>query len=112
MFYIQVASVLKGVLHQTLVKGTSGKLVPLVEQLVVDDVISAMILGKQKSNTIRDYMRGKSMLGNVHIADNAAWHIQNERLSVDSVKQYMSSDDYSIVKSLTNDTNTRRGFYG
>lgn len=107
---IQVASVLKGVVHQTLVKGTDGKLVPLIEQLVVDDVISAMILGKQKSNTIRDHLRGKSMLGNVHIADNAAWHIQNGRMTVENVKRYMSPDDYNIVKSLTEITRQRRGF--
>lgn len=107
---IQVASVLKGVVHQTLVKGTDGKLVPLIEQLVVDEVISAMILGKQKSNTIRDHLRGKSMLGNVHIADNAAWHIKNGRLTTDSVKRYMSPDDYNIVKSITEVTRLRRGF--
>ena len=109
---IQLAGVLKGVLHQTLVRGTNGKVVPLIEQLVVDDVTSAMILGKQKSNSIRDHLRGKSALGNIHIADNAAWHIQNGRLDLESVKRYLTPDDYSIVKSITETKVQRRGFDG
>ncbi len=107
---IQLAGVLKGVLHQTLVRGTEGKVVPLIEQIVIDDVTAAMILGKQKSNSIRDHLRGKSALGNVHIADNAAWHIQNGRLTLDSVKRYMSQDDFSIVRSLVETQTQRRGF--
>lgn len=108
---IQLAGVLRGVLHQTLVRTGLGGLVPLAEQLVVDDVIAAMILGKQKSNSIRDYLRGKSALGNVHIADNAAWHIRNGRIHIEDVKNMLSPDDYSLVKAMTQNE-TGRGFYG
>ena len=106
---IQLAGVLKGVLHQTLVR-YKNCVVPLVEILAVDDVTSAMILGKQKSNTIRDHMRGKE--GNVHIADNAVWHIKNRRLDIDSVKGILGSDDYNMVKSIVTAADQRRGFYG
>jgi twitching motility protein PilT len=109
---MQLAGVLKGILHQSLIRSVNGGLVPLVELLAVDDVVSAMILEKQKSNAIRDYMRGKSAFGNVHIADNAAWHIQNGRLSLDNIKNILSQDDYSMAKNISNSQNTRRGFGG
>lgn len=107
---IQLAGVLKGVLYQTLIRSKEGKIVPVIEQLVVDDVTAAMILGKQKSNSIRDHLRGKSALGNVHIVDNAVWHIKNGRLDVESVKNIMSSDDYSLVKSLIQSQEAKKGF--
>lgn len=108
---LQFAGVLKGIMHQYLVRGTGGILVPLIELLAVDDVVSAMILGKQKSNSIRDYMRGKSSKGNVHIADNAAWHISNGRIELADIKNLMTPDDYEIVRSLTS-TERKRGFNG
>ena len=107
---IQLAGVLKGVLYQTLIKSNDGGVIPLVEQLVVDDVTSAMILGKQKPNTIRDHLRGKSALGNVHIADNTAWHIKNNRIGIKSVKGILTPDDYNIVKLLTEQHDTKKGF--
>ena len=108
---IQLAGVLKGVMHQTLVRNKNG-VVPLIELLAVDDVTSAMILSKQKSNTIRDHMRGKSLEGNVHIADNAVWHIQKSRLELKSLKNILNPDDYTMVKSIITTSGQRRGFYG
>ena len=107
---LQLAGVLKGVLHQTLVRGTGGTLSPLIELLVVDDVTAAMILGRQRSNSIRDYLRGKSAMGNVHIADNAAWHIKEGRLSLENVRAILTPDDFGIVKSLTAPNEKKRGF--
>lgn len=107
---IQLAGVLKGILHQTLIRSKTGKVVPIVEQLAVDDVTAAMILGRQKSNSIRDHLRGKSAMGNVHIADNVAWHIKNGRLDIESVKLILSPDDYNMVKALTQSTTVKKGF--
>lgn len=107
---LQLAGVIKGIMHQNLVRGSNGKLVPLVEVLCADDVVAAMILGKQKSNSIRDYLRGKSAMGNVHVADNAVWHIKNGRLSLDNIKPFLSPADYEIVKTLTEPEERRRGF--
>ena len=108
---IQLSGVLKGVMHQTLVRNKTG-VVPLIELLSVDDVTAAMILGRQKSNTIRDHMRGKSSDGNVHIADNAVWHIQNSRLELDSLKNILNPDDFGMVRSIVSSSVQRRGFYG
>lgn len=107
---IQLAGVLRGVLHQTLVCTKSGNVVPVIEQLVVDDVIAAMILGKQKSNSIRDHLRGKAALGNIHVADNVAWHIKNGRLDAESMKNILSSDDYNLVKTLAQAYHAKKGF--
>lgn len=109
---LQLANVLKGVIHQTLVKSATDYIVPLVEQLVVDDVVSAMILQKQKANAIRDYLRGKSKCGNVHIADNAAWHIRQGRLEIESVKNILTLDDYNMVKAILANGHTRSDFHG
>lgn len=107
---LQLAGVLKGVMHQTLVRGSKENLVPLIELMSVDDVTAAMILGKQRSNSIRDYLRGKSSLGNVHIADNAAYHIKEGRLDLESVKPFMTPDDFAIVRSITAPNEKKRGF--
>ena len=107
---IQLAGVLKGVLHQTLVRSKKGGVVPVIEQLVVDDVIAAMILGRQKSNSIRDHLRGKAALGNVHMADNVAWHINNGRLDAQGVKNILSPDDYNLVKTLAQTNDVKKGF--
>ena len=77
---------------------------------MVDDVIAAMILGRQKSNTIRDHLRGKAALGNVHVADNVAWHIKNGRLDASSVKNILSPDDYNLVETLTQAGDVKKGF--
>lgn len=108
----QLASVLKGILHQTLVRGTNGNVLPLVEQLIVDDTVSSMIMQRQRPNAIRDYLRGKSKCGNVHIADNAAWHIQNGRLEVQTIKHLLSPDDYNMVKAILANIQKRGGFDG
>lgn len=107
---LQLAGVLKGVMHQTLVRGPKENLVPLIELMSVDDVTAAMILGKQRSNSIRDYLRGKSSLGNVHIADNAAWHIKEGRLDLENVRLFMTPDDFAIVRSITVPNEKKRGF--
>ncbi len=108
---IQLAGVLKGVMHQTLIKSHTCGVVPLIELMAVDDVTSAMILSKQKSNTIRDHLRGKSVLGNVHIVDNIAWHIKNGRITLDSVKNILNPDDFAMVRTIISSMqNHKRGF--
>lgn len=107
----QIARVLKGVMHQTLIKSTIG-VFPLVEQMVVDEVISSMILGRQKANAIRDHLRSNGITGNIHIVDNAVWHIKNNRLTLESVKPYLSQDDYNTVRAIVGEETKRRGFHG
>jgi len=106
----QVSSVLKGIVHQRLIKSNLGGMTPLVEMLMLDDVASAMIRQRQKSNALRDYLRGKSELGNVHIADNAAWHSKCGRIDIESIKNILLPDDYNIAKSILSERMIRGGF--
>lgn len=108
---LQLSGVLRGILHQRLLRG-SGGMVPLVELLAVDDVIAAMIAGKQKANSIRDHLRSKVAFGNVHAADNAAWHIQNGRISLEAVMPYLSRDDCAMTQAIVGTETTRRGLHG
>ena len=49
-------------------------------------------------------------MGNVHIADNATWHIKNDRLTLENVKPVLAPDDFGIVRTLTESADRRRGF--
>jgi len=108
---MQLAGVLKGVIHQYLVK-SQNDVVPLVEQMAVDDVVAAMIMGRQKTNAIRDHIRGRKGSGSVHIIDNAVWHIKNHRLTLDEVKPYLSPNDFGAVKVIIGEEKKRRSISG
>jgi len=97
---VQLASVLKAVVHQRLVQDTSGGRVPLTEILMVDDVVSGMIRQKQASNSMRDHLRTQKQGGSVHLVDNAVWLCRGGYLSLENVKPILSSDDYSLAKSI------------
>lgn len=97
---VQLSSVLRGIIHQRLVPDLSGGRVPLTEILVVDDVVSGMIRQKQKSNSIRDYLRSQKFGGSVHLVDNVVWLCKNNCLSLESVKNVLSSDDFTLAKSI------------
>lgn len=97
---VQLASVLKAVVHQKLVPSTGGGLTPLVELLIVDDIVSGMIRQKQQSNSLRDHLRSQKLNGNVHLADNVVWHCRNNQIKLESVKNFLSTDDYTIAKSI------------
>ena len=95
----QLSSVLRGVVHQTLVPNIQGGVLPLVEVMYVNDALSGMIRQAQRPNAFRDYIRGHKEVG-VHIVDNAAWHINEGRLDLESVKPFVSPEDYMVVSSL------------
>jgi len=109
---VQLSSVLRGVVHQRLVQNLKSGLVPIVEILMVDDVVSGMIKQKQKSNSLRDYLRSQKNLGSVHLADNIVWHVENARIELDTIKNILSADDYNLAKSILLARNKRTGFGG
>lgn len=96
----QTASVLRGVLNQKLVKSLDGGRVPLVEIMMIDDTISGMIKAKRPTNSFRDNIRSARALGSVHIVDNAVWHIQEGRVTLETVRPFLSDDDLSLVQSI------------
>ena len=107
---IQLASVLRCVIHQRLVPAVSGGRIPLVEILKVDDVVRSMIRNKQQSNSLRDYLRSRSVNGNIHLADNVVWHCNAGLLSLESVQYILSANDYNLAKTLLNKRSG--GMYG
>lgn len=107
---IQLASVLRCVIHQRLVPAVSGGRIPLVEILKVDDVVRSMIRSRQQSNSLRDYLRSRNAQGNIHLADNVVWHCNAGLLSLDSVQYILSANDYNLAKTLLN--KRAGGMYG
>ena len=104
----QVASVLKGVLNQKLIRALDGGRVPLVEIMMIDDTIAGMIKAKRPSNSFRDMIRSSAHMGSVHLVDNAIWHIRERRINVDSVKPYLSDDDMSLLHSILDNGGGRK----
>lgn len=106
---IQLSSVLRGVLHQRLVPDTKKGRLPLVELMMVDDVISSMIKQKQKSNALRDYIRSKKDTGCIHLVDNIVAHIKNGDLDYTTVKFMLSVEDYKLLESIMTSCTVKRG---
>ena len=96
----QLASVLRGVIYQKLVKSSYDKIVPMVEIMMVDDVLASMIKKNSNSNNLKDYIRSKKESGSVHIVDNVVWHVLNRRLAVKDVKNYLSVDDFNMAQTI------------
>lgn len=109
---IQLSSVLRGIVYQRLVPSLQSGLVPLTEVLMVDDVISGMIRQRQKSNSLRDYLRSQKEAGSVHLADNTVWHCKNNRIQLEQAKNILSVDDYSLAKSILNHEQEKKSVFG
>lgn len=105
----QVASVLRGVVSQKLVRSLDGGRVPIVEIMMIDDTIAGMIKQKRPTNSFRDNIRSNRDLGSVHIVDNVLWHIKDNKINLDTVKNIMSDDDMNLLKSIISNTQNRRG---
>ena len=109
---VQLSSVLRGIVHQRLVPNLQGGLIPLAEVLMVDDVISGMIRQRQKSNSMRDYLRSQKEHGSIHLADNAVWHCQNNRFELEQLKNILSGDDYTLAKSILHHEQDKKYAFG
>ena len=97
---VQLASVLRAVIHQKLVPNRSDGRVPLVELLMTDETVAGMIRQKQPSNSIRDYLRSQRLLGNVHIVDNVVWHCRAGHISLEQVQTVLTPEDYALAQSI------------
>lgn len=94
---VQIASVLNGVVHQTMIN-SNDKIVVLCEVLMMDNVLSGMLKNQDnKASTLRDYMRSKGDIGCVHLVDNAFWHINAGRLQLKDVQHYLSEEDQRLL---------------
>lgn len=94
---VQIASILNGVVHQTMLN-SGDNIVVLCEVLMMDNVLSGMLKSQDnKASTIRDYMRSKGDIGCVHLVDNAFWHINAGRLQLSDIKHYLSEEDQRLL---------------
>ena len=82
---VQLSYILLGVLNQNLVKGNTG-MVPLSELLILNPVTSSLLRQGKNNATLRDYIRSANN-GSVHLIDNVAWHIKNNRMG--NVKNFV-----------------------
>lgn len=100
---MQFANVLIAVINQNLIHGENG-MVPLVEILGNDNVIASMIKNSKNAANLRDYIRSNDK--SVHIVDNAAWHIENKRLTLENCKGLLNDSDLQMLHTLVSE----RGF--
>ena len=100
---VQLASVLFGIVHQTLVSAKDGGVAVICEVLMMNDVLAGMLkTNTGGANRIRDYMRSRSEEGSVHVVDNIIWHIKEGRIKLTDVQNIVSAEDYNIIRSKLN----------
>lgn len=107
---VQLSSILNGIVHQTMLNSGDG-IVVLCEVLMMDNVLSGMLKNPAQSGAsqIRDYMRGKTETGCVHLVDNIFWHITSGRLKIADIKNYLSEPDQQLLANrLSKFTLTQR----
>lgn len=97
---VQLSYVLLAVLNQTLIKGID-RMIPICEMLVVNSVTSSLIRQGKNSSAMRDYMRS-SKNGSFHLVDNIAWHIKNNRITLDMCHDILSSADLDVLQNILN----------
>lgn len=95
---VQLSYVLLAILNQSLVRNSTGR-VPLCEMLILNDVTSSLIRQGKGNSTLRDYMRS-SKNGSVHLIDNAAWHIENDRLTFEECQDFLSLSDIEVMTTM------------
>lgn len=105
----QLSSVLRCIIYQKLIPDLKGGMLPLVEILISDDVIAGMIRQKQSFNSVRDYLRSQRTSGNVHLVDNVVWHCKNGRITLESIKNILIPNDYTIANTIL--LNGRQNIY-
>lgn len=101
---VELAGVLRAVIHQKLIKNYKGDIVPLAEIMIVNPVIATCIKdsSKWRSSDVKDYMRAGGKAGNVHIIDNAYWHYKNNRLNEDDIKTHLEPRDSTTLLEIIN----------
>lgn len=99
---VQLSYILLAVLNQTLMKGIDG-MIPLCELLIMNSVTSSMIRQGKTNTVLRDYMRSAKN-GSLHLIDNVAWHIKNNRLTLSMCKDFLSASDYDVLVRILEST--------
>ena len=104
---VELAGVLRAVIHQKLIKNFKGDVVPLVEILIINPVLSTCIKDptKWRSSDVKDHMRANTKAGNMHVIDNAYWHYQHNRMDVNDIKEHLEARDAANLLEIINKQN-------
>lgn len=107
---VQLSYILLGVLNQNLVKGNTG-MVPLSELLILNPVTSSLLRQGKNNATLRDYIRSANN-GSVHLIDNVAWHIKNNRINLETCKEFLSNSDIEVLVNILENSKTEKSKKG
>lgn len=95
---VQFSSIVKMIIQQELVRSSYGNIVPINEIICIDTTFANMIKEHKNINNMRDNLRSKSELGNVHLVDNILWHISEGRLQQEDVQDILTTADMELIK--------------
>lgn len=93
-----LASLLKLVVSQRLLKGTDGKLVLVPEVMVVDNIVSGMIRKEKLSvSEIEDAIQSSSDKGSIGLINSIARLFVDDRITLDQAKAQVEEKNIEIL---------------
>jgi len=104
-----IASILKLVVSQRLLKGTDGKLVLVPEVMVVDNVISGVIRKEKFSvSSVEDAIQSSSEKGSIGLINSLAKLFVEDKLTLEQAKAQIEEKNIEILNRTIMQLKTRR----
>jgi len=104
-----IASILKLVVSQRLLKGTDGKLVLVPEVMVVDNVISGVIRKEKFSvSSVEDAIQSSSEKGSIGLINSLAKLFVEDKLTLEQSKAQIEEKNIEILNRTIMQLKTRR----
>jgi len=104
-----IASILKLVVSQRLLKGSNGKLVLVPEVMVVDNVIAGVIRKEKFSvSAVEDAIQSGSEKGSIGLINSLAKLFVEDRLTLEQTKAQIEEKNLEILNRTIMQLKTRR----
>lgn len=104
-----IASILKLVVSQRLLKGTDGKLVLLPEVMVVDNIVAGVIRKENFSvSAVEDAMQSNSDKGSIGLINSLAKLFIEDKLTLDQAKAQIEEKNVEVLNRTIMQLKTRR----
>ena len=104
-----IASILKLVVSQRLLKGSNGKLVLVPEVMVVDNVIAGVIRKEKFSvSAVEDAIQSGSEKGSIGLINSLAKLFVEDRLTLEQTKAQIEKKNLEILNRTIMQLKTRR----
>lgn len=104
-----IASILKLVVSQRLLKGANGKLVLVPEVMVVDNIISGVIRKEKFSvSAIEDAIQSNSEKGSIGLINSLAKLFVEDKLTLEQSKAQIEEKNVEILNRTIMQLKTRR----